>query len=224
MSYILDALKKSEQERKQGEVPDLTSVHMPQETESRSYTWLYMLVIFLLVTILAYVLGQLNSQPAVTVSTGSPAAAVPTQPQHEQSRTQAVAKPLVDAADRDHQAADTKRKPVADTRVSEEPKLMQQPVNRSNAQVDEQTRLAAIPHLSEMPPLVQQSIPQLKFAGHVYSTDAKQRSVIINGHFMSEGDTLIPGLTLKEITSKGVVFDYNGQLFRMDILQDWSFD
>jgi len=217
MSYILDALKKSEQERKQGQVPDLNAIHMPPEPPARSLTWLYMLVIFLLVTVLAYVLGQRNSQP-------------PVQPVQQQSQVQ---QPLPQPAPTQQeqlpqQIAHTMPPAATQTVTSkpaQEPVLMQaKKISKPDPVETEQQRLAEIPHLSELPPLVQQSIPQMTFAGHVYSTDARQRSVIINGHFMSEGDVLVQGLTLKEITSKGVIFDYNGQLFRMDILQDWSFD
>ena len=47
MSYILDALKKSEQEREQGKVPDIKTVHTlptaaPQQHQS---SWLYIVVI-----------------------------------------------------------------------------------------------------------------------------------------------------------------------------------
>ena len=84
--------------------------------------------------------------------------------------------------------------------------------------------IGAVPHLSEMPRLVQEAIPQMTFAGHVYSTNAEQRSVIINGHSMSEGDRVIAGLRVEQITRDGIIFNYRDQLFRMEILQDWSFD
>jgi hypothetical protein len=85
-------------------------------------------------------------------------------------------------------------------------------------------QIESVPHLSDMPDLVQQAIPDMSFSGHVYSSDIRQRSVIINGHSMGEGEMLIKGLVVEQITSNGIIFSYQGQLFRMDILQDWSFD
>ena len=41
---------------------------------------------------------------------------------------------------------------------------------------------------------------------------------------MEVGDNLMPGLSIESITINGVVFAYQGSLFRVDILQDWSFD
>ena len=75
-----------------------------------------------------------------------------------------------------------------------------------------------------MPALVQQAIPDMEFAGHVYSSNPEQRSVIINGRSMAEGETVVEGLRVEQITEKGVVFDYQNQLFQMPILQNWAFD
>ena len=62
------------------------------------------------------------------------------------------------------------------------------------------------------------------FAGHVFSSQVDQRSVIINDHYLNEGDIIIDNLKVEQITKSGIVFNYNAQLFRMDILQNWSFD
>ena len=71
--------------------------------------------------------------------------------------------------------------------------------------------------------MLQQAIPQLQFAGHVYSSNPQQRSVIINGRYMSEGDELMAGMKLLSITMDSVVFYYQGQQFKVTVLQDWSF-
>ena len=72
--------------------------------------------------------------------------------------------------------------------------------------------------------LIQQAVPDMVFAGHVYSSQPAQRSVIINGASMNEGDRVIQALRVEQITRDGVIFNYQGQLFRVEILQDWSFD
>ena len=77
--------------------------------------------------------------------------------------------------------------------------------------------------ISQLPSLMQQSIPQMQFAGHVYSDNPAQRGVIINGRYMSEGDTLMQGMTLVRITLDSVVFSYQAQLFKVTVLHDWSF-
>ena len=87
-----------------------------------------------------------------------------------------------------------------------------------------QQEIRQVPGLSELPPDVQQAIPNMVFAGHVYSSNPAQRSIIINGYAMSEGDVVVGNLKVKQITRDGVIFDYQSQLFRVNILQDWSFD
>ena len=59
MSYILDALKKSDHERKQGTVPGLQTVHIPVSIESSASRWPYFFIVFLLLS-LAFVLGMLR--------------------------------------------------------------------------------------------------------------------------------------------------------------------
>lgn len=50
MSYILDALKKSEQERERGNVPDIKTIHTPPTAAApqHAFSWLYIIVISML--------------------------------------------------------------------------------------------------------------------------------------------------------------------------------
>ena len=78
MSYILDALKKSEQERKRGEIPGLSSLQEPpRPPRSTSRLLLYLLVAVLLINSLAlglWVFFRQTAAPAapVTASSGTP--------------------------------------------------------------------------------------------------------------------------------------------------------
>jgi general secretion pathway protein B len=215
MSYILDALKKSDHERKQGSIPSLQTVHIPASVEANAARWPY-IVIALLMLSLAFVLGMLRpweatSEGVVKVTPPiliSPQKLVVIKPQPIQSYTKPTAvtpqlEPLF-----------IERSPVISA--------ITPPVN--TVEQAPSLEMGSVPHLSEMPPLVQQAIPDMEFAGHVYSSDASQRSVIVNGHSMSEGEVVIEGLKVEQIIRNGVVFNYQGQLFRMEILQDWSFD
>ena len=46
MSYILDALKKADQERTLGEVPDLETPHWGERRPRPSYRWLWIVAAF----------------------------------------------------------------------------------------------------------------------------------------------------------------------------------
>lgn len=221
MSYILDALKKSEQERRQGNVPNLQTVHIPVAIESSPARWPYIVIALLLLS-LAFILGMLrpwdSTSPVPTTSMSA----------DDIQRTAPVA---VTAMANNHQQLASVQPSAAEnyTPSTRTPPTEPSVPNISSVAPVEQVEpptldIDSAPHLFEMPTMVQQAIPEMTFAGHVFSSDVSQRSVIINGHSMSEGEVVIDGLSVEQITHNGIVFDYNGQLFRMDVLQDWSFD
>jgi len=60
----------------------------------------------------------------------------------------------------------------------------------------------------ELPDAVRASVPVIKFSVLVYATDPADRFVLVNGQRLGEGDSLKPGLEVKEIRRDGVVFSY----------------
>lgn len=67
---------------------------------------------------------------------------------------------------------------------------------------------------SELPPAIRQDIPAMSISVHAYSARPKDRMVGINDRLLREGGTLPPGLTLDEITPDGMVFSYKGYRFK----------
>jgi len=243
VSYILDALKKSEQERKSGGVPTLQTVHIPVTVEDRK-PWNLYGVISVLLLALAFVVGfvvsekegvesierdaivseQVEKIEQKTVNT--PTTAVKIQPEIPagasadasasappesvvQKKSVEVAKVDAPVAAQALQPA-IKNKPVA---------VIAQPKAKPVIPI-----LEDIAFLHELPDYLQQSIPDLSFAGHVYSSSSANRSVIINGRAMSEGDSIMREFVVRKITASGVIFVFQGTPFRVDILQDWSFE
>ena len=217
MSYILEALKKSDHERKQVNVPDLQTIHMPAATESAQNRWLYMVIVFLLVS-LAFVIGWFQPWKQQTSVIPAEVAEIKEQLKEPQVIEQMSVEEKQDNRIEQEAFREVQPQPLQDAQIVPDAKLSQAVEDTPSLDID------SVPHLTEMPTLVQQAIPEMSFAGHVYSSDISQRSVIINGYSMSEGETVINGLTVEQITSNGIVFNYQGQLFRMEILQDWSFD
>jgi len=206
MSYILEALKKSEHERKQGHVPNLQTVHVPVAPAHNHSSWPYVIIVLLLLCLLL-VLGWMGFQDRGAVSEPVPADPV-----------DSVVPPIV------NRQAPSKEPVLAETLPAINKETLDADPVLTGRSSGPQNNNDNIPDLVELPSLIQQAIPQLNFAGHVYSSNPLQRSVIINGASMSEGDRVIDGLILREINQKGVVLSYRGQLFRMQVLQDWSFD
>jgi general secretion pathway protein B len=56
-------------------------------------------------------------------------------------------------------------------------------------------------------------IPQLRLDLHVFATRAQDRFVMINMHKVHEGDTLPEGVHVDSITPEGAVLSYNGSRF-----------
>ncbi len=85
-----------------------------------------------------------------------------------------------------------------------------------------QMALAKLPFKQELSSSILNQLPRLSFNSHMYSEDARFRSVIVNGAYRREGDNLAQGLILEHITENGVVLNYNDIKFRVAVLQNWS--
>lgn len=60
----------------------------------------------------------------------------------------------------------------------------------------------------ELPDAVRADVPEIKFSVLVYATDPADRFVLINGQRLGQGDSIQPGLEVREIRRDGVVFSY----------------
>jgi len=74
-----------------------------------------------------------------------------------------------------------------------------------------------IPSLHELKISEQQSIPTVKIEGHIYDVEPAARMVIINGKVRKEKHTIVSGLLLQEITPDGVIMNYQGRVFQMGV-------
>ncbi|VAW60369.1 hypothetical protein MNBD_GAMMA11-2596 [hydrothermal vent metagenome] len=234
MSYILEALKKSDQERKSGGVPTLQTVHIPVAVEDKRPWSLYTVItilLLLLVSVTVYVmLGKEAAKVAETDQVSAPVevekpSVKPEVPLKSQADVLAAqqAKIPVQEKPAERVAVDTSVAviPVAKPVIEKKPVQVKKKPQRVKEKLP---ALVDIAYLHELPEYLQQSIPDLSFAGHIYSSSAFNRSVIINGNEMAEGDRIMEGFIVKEITASGVIFVFQETVFRVDILQDWSFE
>lgn len=207
MSYILDALHKSEQQRKNQSTPDLTTVHrQDQAVVMRRSPWIA--ITLMLITLNLTGIGWWLMQ----TSTDLPLATTPSVSNLE---------PAVPASE------PTLTKPP--TKVVDEPSLTQRKISTSDpsttlvesAVSDSQLEITPKP-IGELPPDIQRQIPDLVFSSHLYSNDF--RLVNINGRMMREGESIAPNLKLVEITESGVILEFRAYRISMSVLQDWAFD
>jgi general secretion pathway protein B len=210
MSYILDALKKSDQQRQQNNGPTLQTVQHSQvlQPSAGAFNWLIAIIVLLLVTLLAlagwyYVTGQAKNSSVSAAAT-----------------TVAVA------------PSSTANQPVLPPAVDTPPTVAAQvaPVN-SQAAAPAQV-VPAVPaatakrepvvEMWQLPDTVQQQLPAMTFSFHVYSDNPQRRTIIINNRRVKQGDTVAQGLLLEEITPLGVVLQWQ-QLhrFSINVVENW---
>lgn len=193
MSFILDALRKSENERQQSEVPSISDV--PAVVHStRLSTWAVASIAALSATILLLGWAWWHSTDVgeVAVADGGSIGLRPD--------TQAVSRPATSGAVRN-----LAWEPVAASRPA-----AASPVTRP---------VAATPTMVFGPPTMMELIvagsilPELALELHVYSSTASERFVRINSASYREGEVLADGPRVLSITADGVILDYRDQSF-----------
>jgi general secretion pathway protein B len=224
MSFILDALKKSESDRQRQSGPALFEVKVaPPRTGLPPWA---IAVAALLVVNLAIVMWMLWRHPATpTPDTSAGAAALPGvgQPQAAGATTPAPAPPSVSLP------APAAQPPAA----APSPALPPNPgaANGASDNPDDYVPAAdpaASPLLGNRVrhgtvdgvPLYQDAaaspgtrIPQLRLDLHVFALRPQDRFVMINMHKLREGDSLPEGVRVDSITPEGAVLSYSGSRF-----------
>ena len=202
MSYILDALKKSEQERQANAGPSLQTIHQTMRVEHNGRGPLYyllMLLVLLLTGAVCWLVWYQWQHQAVDFASVSQ-----TTPDNTPSEKHGV--PAENAAD--------DVTPVPETSNSEA-----QLSSNGNAAVDTPP---VVQDYWELPDNVKSEIPSLTFSFHVFSDNPERRTIIINNKRMREGDRVSDALVLREITPDGVIMSWNGRYFHLPVVEGWE--
>ncbi len=73
---------------------------------------------------------------------------------------------------------------------------------------------ALLPLYAELSPSLQNAIPELHFAGHTYSNDPAKRMIIVNNNILREGEKIDQDMRLVKITWEGVILEFKGRKFK----------
>jgi general secretion pathway protein B len=68
---------------------------------------------------------------------------------------------------------------------------------------------------SELPESVRRELPKISYGGGSYSPDKASRLAFLNGQVFHEGDTIAPGLVVRQVKPKGVILAYKGYRFEL---------
>ncbi len=214
MSLILEALRKSEAERRRGQAPgvavELPPPTIPGRVNVRRWLWpvLALVVLFALVPVLAiwwmardsWVPDDAPAQPEVAappllVAPDIAPAVVPRTPPATQvpARSPAPAPAIIPAV----------------------------PAPAPAATPREEVPVATSPPGAAVPPPASDPAPALGMSGvrlsmHLWNEDPARRFVVLNGQRMMEGER-IGNITLVEILRDGVIVERDGQQARIDL-------
>ncbi len=217
MSFILDALKKSESERNRQSGPVLLEVRVAPP-RSRLPAWAIVLGIALLAN--ALVLGYLLLRPAPLPTAPAVAAAPPVAPAATAAATPPPTAPVPAPI-----------QPSATSGLLPDPALARTPLPGALADVPPAVNAAdyepAVTPRTPSPsaasdlglPTIHDlnasgaNLPELRLSLHVYDADPAKRYVLLNSTRLREGETTPDGIRLERVTESGVVLAWHNRRF-----------
>jgi general secretion pathway protein B len=239
MSYILDALRKADQERSIGHVPDLDTPHWSRRRGGQLRYWVWGGIGLLIVNgvLLAFLFNRDDggdARPGVSSylpdqTEGKPLVAPPglqhetiTKPRSPDSL------PLKQLARPERSVVTEPRQPVP--RVVERPAAISAPGAGSEAPAavttapvvqpatrqPVRTSTPEIPEWSEMSLEFRSGFSPPRLDVHVYDDEPSRRFILIDLQRFSEGDTLDSGAKLEKILPGSIQLYYQGTRFRID--------
>lgn len=218
MSFILDALKKSESERQRQAGPALLEMRIIPPSRGLP---VWALVVGAILVASVGVLGwlalrshpapatqarQAAPPPAQSVAAQTPSSTVPPEPLRDEAGAPPVPAPLPrSSSGNGTDAGDAiEANPSEDNAADNEPAVTSQSASQADPR-----NAAKVRNYAELGGVV----PELRLDLHVYSANPAERYAFINMHKVREGDTTPEGAHVQQITRDGVVLDYNGSEF-----------
>ncbi len=242
MSFILDALKKSDAERQRNTGPSLAEMPHRYRPPRRPW-WVFALGGLLLINViifsvvllrgtrptsgapaLAAEVAKVSAPPvAAPVATAPINAVSPPPAAHAQSPVSdaPAAQPrsladeaAISAPTPAEQAAFQENLAAASAVPDRSPIVRPSDVAASgSAAPTSASNQESLPTINDLTGRAASGIPELHLDLHVYATSPQSRFVSINGHKYVEGQKLAEGPTLERITRDGVVLNHQGLRF-----------
>ena len=211
MSYILEALKKAEENRRKTEQPGRLGDLDQTVTRAQRLRYLPHLLVAALLINAGMFLWWLHpwektKQAAVVSSTPLPQTSVTPSVQGPPRVEEKISVP----------AKNYNQPSVGDSKKATEiPKPVPIEVGAKTVGMTREDR--KVYSLNDLPPSVGQTLPDIAISGHSYSADPSSRIVFINGKTMREGQVVTGDLKLEQITSDGIILSYQGYRFRKGV-------
>ncbi|PLY41767.1 hypothetical protein CSZ94_14185 [Janthinobacterium sp. ROICE36] len=230
MSYILEALKKSQAERQLGELP---SIHAPQvqlhagaasSAARRAPVWLALggVSVAVAAALLLWQPWQAGAAaPVVPVvlaqAVPAPMAAAPAVPAPAPVPLAAPSVPSAATAAPVHHARRV-AEPKQETPGQAAPPPVVAPMPAAPpASTPTPTPGAeeSVPAMRDLPEPIQRQIPPVAIGGYIYSKNPADRLLLIDKVLRHEGEELAPGLVLEKLQPKAAIFSFKGYRYRV---------
>ena len=213
MSFILDALKKSEIDRQRQSMPGLMDAPVALR-RPRLPLWAILLgaLLSINIAVLAVMLMRNGSTSAAPVKRADTAASSQAKPAAAQDHFSPLDTSPVYAPEIPVPPAEEAAPATRSFAQRSAPRPFRKPdpvlVDESPADNDE-----LLPSINEINLTGAQALPELHLDVHVYATKPSDRFVYINMRKYHEGSALQEGPTLERIRRDGVVLNYQGVRF-----------
>lgn len=207
MSFILDALKKSETDRQQRGTAEFANVPTSGRRREGPPGWIWVVGVLLLINF-AVLLGIMLRPEVRTLEPVSP----PVEAQQAPATTTPASDRSEDFASQVAAARDNAPPREDPVEVAEPPLREPEPAPRVTSATPA-TDTARLPTFQQVVADGTLTLPDLHVDIHVYSEVAADRFVFINMAKLNEGSRLAEGPLVREITPDGVVLSHNGTTF-----------
>jgi general secretion pathway protein B len=217
MSFILDALKKSESDRQRQSGPALFEVKVTPPRPRFPY-WALALAVLLVINIAVGAWVFLHRPPAAEASNQT--AAPPT----VAAAAAPAAAPTVITAPPPATASAGRPEPVLSNSETKDasqnpddyaPAVAPDKQNQDQGHVHSGTE-SGLKSYTDAATSPDSHMPALRVDLHVYAAKPEERFVLINMHRLHEGDSLPEGVRVESITPEGVVVSYQGAKFILE--------
>ena len=204
MSYILDALRKSDQQRRRNAAPTLLTLQPSAVVRKRPAYVTYGLLAVILIGG-GVVIGWLRPwQP-------EPAAVKPVESKPIESKPVPAAPVASEIAS---QVKPDNVLPEANSLASG--KTAPPPERRVDIAAADAAGETVV-EMDKLPTSIREEVSKITISVHAYSNTPGKRLVGIGRRILHEGDYVIPGLKLEEITPDGMILGYKGYRFRRGV-------
>jgi len=229
MSYILEALKKADQERGMGAVPSLATPQEIEHPRARSRRWPWVVVTLLLVNavLIAMLLRDEDAEAPVAVEAPLERPPAPLNDPPARAIQQTSQAEISGKTDSRKTALPEKRRPSSAGGLV----VLPEPVNAQNSPPSMPLKRKSVAGAEagpspqdasqlqswyELPAETRSRLDLPRLDIHVYSEDPKDRFILVKLKKYREGERLDSGLVLEEILPDGMVMSYQGERFLVD--------